>query len=84
MKKTVRDAAQCVMGLGGAVVRAMPSEVKAPFVSKAEELGRQIASDNGVDLEGEVPDGTELSPRATALIAELSVIKADLLKPKAA
>ena len=65
---TVKDAAHCVMGLGGAVVRAMPAEVKAPFVAKAEELGRQIATDNGVTLKDEVPDETPLTPRATALL----------------
>ena len=83
--KTVRDARQAIMELGGAVVRAMPDNIKAPFVQKAEELGRRIAADNNVDFEtGDVPDDTPLSDAAAALLGELQSIKDRLLCSRAA
>lgn len=78
--KTVRDARQAIMGIGGAVVRSMPDGVKAPFMQKAEELGRQIAANNNIDFEtGDVPDDTPLNDKATALLKELQSIKDRLL-----
>ena len=83
--KTVCDARQAIMGPGGAVVRSMPDGVKATFVQKAEQLGRQIATDNNVEFEtGEVPDETPLSDTATSLFGELQSIKDKLLRNRAA
>jgi len=80
---TVRNATQCVKGLGGSLVSAMGTEVKSPFANKAEDLGRQIAADNGVDFEtGEVPDDTLLSPAAQVLLDELTAIRNNLLIPR--
>lgn len=83
--KTVRDARQAIMGIGGAVVRSMSDGVKVLFVQKAEKLGRQIAADNNVDFEtGDVPDNTFLSDTAMALLGELQSIKYGLLRNRAA
>ena len=83
--KTVRDTREAIMGPGGAVVRSMSDGVKAPFVQKAEELGRQIATDNNIVFEtGKVPDDTPLSDMATALFVELQSIKDKLLRSRAA
>ena len=83
--KTVRDATQAIMGPGGAVVRSMPDGIRAPFVQKAEELGRQIATDNNVEFEtGDVPNDTPLSDAAMALFGELQSIKDKLLRSRAA
>lgn len=83
--KTVRDARRAIMGSGGAVIRSMPDGVKAPFVQKAKELGRQIAADNNVDFEtGEVSDETPLSDAAMILFGELQSIKDKLFRNRAA
>lgn len=81
--KTVRDVREAIMGPGGAVVRSMLDGVKEPFVKKAEELGRQIATDNNVDI-GDVLDDTPLSDVAMALFGELQSIKDKLLHSRAA
>lgn len=78
--KTIRDAVQCIRGITGAVVCAMPPEKKAPFLTKAKELGIQIARDNGLNFEtADIEDSTPLSTRAQELLLELSSIKTKLI-----
>ncbi|MFZ2189504.1 MAG: hypothetical protein WAV48_01870 [Candidatus Magasanikiibacteriota bacterium] len=78
---TVRDAVLVIRGPGGAIVRSMPDAVKQPFLAKAEELGQQIAHDNGVTVEdGDVPDGATLSDEAEKLLSELKGVKRQILK----
>ena len=83
--KTVRDVKQLVKGPVGAIIRAMPDNVKALFVAKAEELGQQIAADNNIDFEtGDVLDSTPLGDTALRLFGELENIKNEFFRRRVA
>ena len=78
--RMLRDALECMRGLGTAAISMLPEKKKDPFFGKAQELGRQIAADNNVPYESaDLQPEKVLSPRAEELLKELKQIKESLL-----
>lgn len=76
---TIGDVRQCVTSLSGAVILALPTDGPNPFVTEAERLGGQIASENNVDFGSRafdaLPPETPLSNTTESMFTELERVK---------
>lgn len=79
MSATINSVRQCVMGLGGTIVLAMPDSKKAPFIEVMSALYIHIERDTDGMNPDDLPGHTPLSPEASVLLGKAQTTKMRLL-----